>query len=70
MNKNVGNTDRIVRTIAALAVGILIFTGTLTGMPAIILGVVAVVLLLTSVVSFCPLYALLKLSSRKTKAAK
>jgi len=70
MNKNLGAIDRTVRTIAALTVGILIVTGSLTGPLAVTLGVVAVALLLTSVVSFCPLYALLKLSSRKQEAAK
>ncbi len=70
MNKNMGTTDRTVRIVAALAVGILIFTGTLTGLLAIILGVLAVVLVLTSVISFCPLYAPFKFSTRKKEGAK
>ena len=70
MNKNMGTIDRTVRVIAALAVGILILTGTLTGALAIILGVLAVVFVLTSVVSFCPLYALISLSTRKKEGAK
>ena len=69
MNKNMGTIDRTVRTIAALAVGILILTGTLTGLLAIILGVLAVVLVLTSVVSFCPMYAPFKFSTRKKEEA-
>jgi hypothetical protein len=70
MNKNMGPIDRTVRVIAALAVGILILTGTLTGALAIILGVLAVVFVLTSVVSFCPLYALINLSTGKKEGAK
>jgi hypothetical protein len=70
MNKNMGTIDRTVRVIAALAVGILILTGTLTGALAIILGVLAVVFVLTSVVSFCPLYALINLSTRNKEGAK
>ena len=70
MNKNLGTTDRTVRIIAALAVGILILTGTLTGLLAIILGVLAVVFVLTSLVSFCPLYAPFKFSTRKKEGAK
>jgi hypothetical protein len=70
MNKNMGTTDRTVRIIAALAVGILILTGTLTGLLAIILGVLAVVFVLTSLVSFCPLYAPFKFSTRKKEGAK
>lgn len=69
MNKNLGKIDRTVRIVAALAIGILILAGTLTGLPAIILGVVAVVLILTGVVSFCPLYAALKFSTRKNEGA-
>lgn len=70
MNKNIGSIDRTVRIVAALAVGILILSGTLTGLLAIILGVLAVVLLLTSVISFCPLYALFKFSTRRSVGAK
>ena len=70
MNKNMGTIDRTVRVIVALAVGILILTGTLTGALAIILGVLAVVFVLTSVVSFCPLYALIYLSTRNKEGAK
>ncbi len=70
MNKNMGTTDRTVRIIAALAVGILILTGTLTGLLAIILGVLAVVFVLTSLVSFCPLYAPFKFSTKKKEGAK
>ena len=70
MNKNLGTIDRIARTIAGLTVGVLILTGTLTGSVAVTLGVLAVVLLLTGVVSFCPLYALLNLSSRTKEVSK
>jgi hypothetical protein len=69
MNKNMGSMDRTARIVAALAVGILILSGTLTGPLAIILGVLAVVLLLTSVISFCPLYALFKFSTRRREGA-
>ena len=70
MNKNMGTTDRTVRIVAALAVGILILTGTLTGLLAIILGALAVVFVLTSLVSFCPLYAPFKFSTKKKEGAK
>ena len=69
VNRNMGTIDRTVRTIAAVAVGILILTGTLTGLLAIILGVLGIVFLLTSSLSFCPMYALLSLSTRKKEGA-
>ena len=53
-----GGMDRTVRIIVALAIGVLTFTGVLHGTLAIILMVFATVFLLTSFVSFCPLYAL------------
>ena len=70
MNKNMGTIDRTVRIVAALAVGILILAGTLTGLLAIILGALAVVFVLTSSISFCPLYAPFKFSTRKKEEAK
>ena len=65
MIKNMGSADRILRSIAAIVVGVLIFTGAIEGSAAWILGILAVVLLLTSAVSFCPMYLPLKLSTRK-----
>ena len=67
MKKNMGKTDRIIRVLIALIVGALYFTGTLTGTLGIILLAVAGIFLLTSVVSFCPLYTLVGLSTCKTK---
>lgn len=57
MTKNVGTVDRIIRIIFAVAVAILYFTSVISGTLAIILGVLAVILLLTGIVGFCPLYA-------------
>ena len=65
MKKNMGMADRIIRTLLAVIVAILYFTGQITGAAAIILGVFAVVFLLTSLMSFCPLYVPLKLSTTK-----
>ena len=70
MKKNMGSTDRTVRIIVALAAGILILTGNVTGLLAIVLGALALVLVLTGTVSFCPLYAALRFSTRKGDAAK
>lgn len=65
MKKNMGTIDRLVRTIIAIAIIILYFTGQITGTAAIILGILAVVFLLTSAVSFCPLYVPLKINTNK-----
>ncbi len=52
-----GLTDRIVRVIIAAIIGILYFSGVLSGTLGIVLLVIAAVFVLTSLVSFCPLYA-------------
>ncbi len=69
MKHNMGSIDRALRVLAAVVIGILYFTNQITGIAAIILGVLAVVFLLTSVVAFCPLYLPLKLSTIKKKDA-
>jgi len=63
MKKNMGSLDRVIRVVIAAVVGLLIVTGQLTGVLAIILGVLAVVFVATSVVSFCPLYTLFGIST-------
>ncbi len=65
MKKNMGSGDRIIRTIIALVVGILYFTGVLSGTAAIILGILAVIFLLTSAIGTCPLYLPVGLSTKK-----
>jgi hypothetical protein len=65
MKNNVGSTDKIIRILLAVIFAILIFTGEVSGVLAIILGIVAVALVATSIFSFCPLYAVLKFSTSK-----
>jgi small-conductance mechanosensitive channel len=67
MKANMGSIDRLIRVILALVVGVLYFTNLITGTAAIILGALAIVFLLTSAVSFCPLYLPFKLSTKKTE---
>jgi len=63
MKLNMGMADRAVRTLLAIVVGVLYFTGVIGGTLALILGILAVILLLTSLVSFCPIYRLFGLST-------
>lgn len=62
---NLGSADRIVRIIMAIAIAILFFTNTISGIPGIVLLIVAGVLVLTSFTGFCPLYALFKIHTNK-----
>jgi Na+(H+)/acetate symporter ActP len=63
MRKNMGAVDRSIRTILAIIVVVLYFTGDISGVAAIILGIIALVFLVTSFVGFCPLYTLFGIST-------
>ncbi|MFC1650152.1 DUF2892 domain-containing protein [Candidatus Latescibacterota bacterium] len=65
MKKNMGTIDRAIRILLAIVVAVLYVAGAITGLAAVILGIFAVIFLLTSSVSFCPLYLPFKISTRK-----
>ena len=67
MKKNMGNTDRIIRLIVAAIFAALYFTNTVTGTFGIVLLALAGVFILTSLVSFCPLYTLIGLNTCPAK---
>lgn len=56
MKQNMGTTDKIIRIALAVLIAILYFTNVITGTLGIVLLVLAVVFVLTSLISFCPLY--------------
>jgi amino acid transporter len=68
MKKNLGTVDRITRIVLAVVLGGLYLGGQITGTLGVLFALVAVVLLLTGAVSFCPLYFALKLSTKKEAA--
>lgn len=65
MKQNVGGADRVVRLLIAVVIGVLYFMGKIGGTLAIVLEVVAVAMLVTSLVGWCPIYAPFKISTRK-----
>lgn len=65
MQKNMGTWDRITRFALAALIAILYFTNVISGTWAIILGIVAVIALVTSLVGVCPLYKVLGISTSK-----
>ena len=67
MTKNVGMADRVIRMIIVLVILGLYLGGQITGTAAIILGIIAVIFFLTSLVGFCPAYVLFGISTKKTK---
>lgn len=56
--KNMGGTDRVLRGLVGGVLAVLVYLGLITGTWAIVAGVAAVALILTSIVGFCPPYAL------------
>lgn len=67
MKKNMGSIDRLVRIIVAAVVALLYFNEVISGTLGIVLLILAVVFVLTSLISFCPLYLPFGLSTCKVK---
>jgi len=67
MKANMGTTDRIFRLILVILVAILYFTNVISGTLAIILGIVALVFLITSITGFCGLYKVFGISTCSVK---
>jgi hypothetical protein len=65
MKKNMGMADKAIRFVLAAIVGILYYTNVINGTLAIVLGVLAVVFILTSFISFCPLYLPFGINTRR-----
>ncbi|MBL7843926.1 MAG: DUF2892 domain-containing protein [Cyclobacteriaceae bacterium] len=67
MKKNMGNTDKAIRIVLAIVFAALYFTNTVTGTLGLVLLILGAVFVLTSVVSFCPLYTIVGLNTCPTK---
>lgn len=67
MKKNVGKTDLIIRLIIASVILGLYFGGVVSGTLGIVLLVVAVIAILTGLVSTCPLYSVFGISTLSKK---
>jgi hypothetical protein len=65
MKKNMGTMDRSLRILTAMAIAVLYLTGNISGTAAIVLGVVALIFVVSSAVGFCPSYVPLRISTRK-----
>jgi hypothetical protein len=63
MTHNVGTVDRAVRAVLGLGALVWAFSAGLGSALGIVLVVVAVVLLVTAAVGFCPLYRLIGIST-------
>ncbi len=67
MKKNMGTADKAIRILVAVVIAVLYFTNVISGTLAIVLGILAVVFILTSFISFCPLYLPFGINTLKKK---
>ncbi|MGK7395836.1 MAG: YgaP family membrane protein [Candidatus Cyclobacteriaceae bacterium M3_2C_046] len=65
MKKNMGSADKIIRITIAAIIAVLFLTGIISGIIGIVLLILAGIFVLTSFISFCPLYAPFRFSTRK-----
>lgn len=67
MKKNLGSTDKMIRLFIAIIFITLYFTKMVSGTLAIVLLVISIILLLTSLINFCPLYLPFGINTCKKK---
>ena len=67
MKKNMGSLDKGVRIVLAIIVALLYYFNVISGTLAYVLMAVAIILLITSVINFCPLYRIIGVNSCKIK---
>lgn len=65
MKQNLGSTDKVVRIIMAIVIAGLYFANIISGTVAIVLLIVAGIFIVTSFMSFCPLYYPFGISTKK-----
>ncbi len=65
MIKNIGNIDKAIRFIAAIVIAVFYKLNYISGTTAIVLLSLAGILIVTSFLSFCPLYLPFGISTRK-----
>ncbi|MEB8328689.1 DUF2892 domain-containing protein [Flavobacteriaceae bacterium KMM 6897] len=67
MKQNMGGTDRTIRFIIAAVIGVLYWQKIIDGTLAYVLLPLAGIFILTSFISFCPLYSIVGLNTCKIK---
>jgi len=65
MKTNMGTADKAFRIFVATLIAVLYFTNVISGTLAIVLGIIAVAFVITSFISFCPMYLPFGISTKK-----
>ena len=68
MKKNMGTMDKVIRILIATIIAFLYFSNVITGTMGIVLVGVAMVFLITGLLSFCPLYFILGFKTIRRKS--
>jgi hypothetical protein len=69
MKVNMGTYDRLIRLILAAGVIVLYMIDVISGVQAVVLGILAVILVVTGFMGFCPIYFPLNISTHRKKSA-
>jgi hypothetical protein len=67
MKKNMGSADKVIRLLLAALFIILFVFNVVSGFFGYVLLILGLIFILTSLVSFCPLYAMFGIRTCKTK---
>ena len=67
MKKNVGSVDKAIRILVAIVIAVLFFTNVISGTLGIVLLLLAVVFVIVSLISYCPLYLPFGINTGKKK---
>ena len=67
MKTNMSTADKFIRILIGIAIAILYYLEIISGTTAIVILGAGIFLLITSLVSYCPLYAVFGIKTCKTK---
>ncbi|MCO6461304.1 MAG: DUF2892 domain-containing protein [Saprospiraceae bacterium] len=67
MKKNMGTSDKLIRTAIAVLIFVLYMTNVIVGDFAVLLVAIAFIFALTSYIEFCPIYWIFGISTCKHK---
>lgn len=68
MKRNMSQTDKTIRLVIATVIVLLYYFDIISGTLAVVLGALAIIFVLTSLINFCPLYTLLGINTCKVKS--
>lgn len=70
MKANIGSSDKLIRLALAIVLILLFYKEIVTGTLGVVALILALVLTITSLINFCPLYTLFKINTAKKKETK